>query len=204
VHDAVVYLGASMLKQLVLSVAAFRLFTPPEDLPGFSFDLLQKEAMLAASITRHIIGRQKGADDAYTAALLHDIGTLTMATSATASYRQALILHRDQGIELTAAEQQVFGATHAEIGAYLLGLWGLPYTVVEAVAYHHRPMAVEHKSFDVLDVVYVASTMAEDLVLDPKRPGAAKLDTAYLARFGVVESLPGWLKTAQEQRSQVG
>jgi HD-like signal output (HDOD) protein/ActR/RegA family two-component response regulator len=204
VHDAVVYLGASMLKQLVLSVSAFRLFSPPADLPGFSFDDLQKEAMLAASVARHIMGRKKGADDAYTAAMLHDIGTLTLATSATAIFRQALTVHREQGIELTGAEQQVFGATHAEIGAYLLGLWGLPYTVVEAVAYHHRPMAVDHSSFDVLDAVYVASALAEEAVLDPKRPGAYKLDTAYLGRFGVVESLASWQKLARERSEAPG
>ena len=33
-------------------------------------------------------------------------------------------------------------ASHAEIGAYLLAIWGLPYAVVEAVAHHHRPTRV--------------------------------------------------------------
>ena len=30
------------------------------------------------------------------------------------------------------AERQVIGASHAQIGAYLLGIWRLPYPVVEA------------------------------------------------------------------------
>ncbi|HEY3594584.1 MAG TPA: response regulator [Polyangiaceae bacterium] len=199
VHDAVVYLGAGMLKQLVLSVSAFRLFNPAEALLGFSLDALQKEAAIAASVARHIMAGKKSADDAYIAAMLHDIGTLTLASSATSSFREAMTLHREKGMELDEAERQVFGATHAEVGAYLLGLWGLPYTVVEAVAFHHRPMAVAHDSFDVLDAVYVASALAEEVTFDATRPGAYRLDTEYLRRFGIVESLPSWEKIARER-----
>jgi HD-like signal output (HDOD) protein len=200
IHDAVVYLGAGMLKQLVLSVAAFRLFHPPENLVGFSFDALQQEGIVAANLARHIMGKKKGADDAYTAAMLHDIGTLTLATSATEGFREALVQHRKQGIELAEAERQVFGTTHAEIGAYLLGLWGLPYTVVEAVAYHHRPMDVKHEGFDVIDAVYIASSLAEDAVLGPTRPGRYQIDGSYVAGLGVTESIPAWRQMAVERR----
>jgi len=199
IHDAVVYLGANMLKQLVLSVSAFRLFDPPQDLPGFSFDALQKEAAVAAAVTKQILCKGKGVDDAYTAAMLHDIGTLTLATSATASFREAFNMHRAEKIELTQAERRVLGATHAEVGAYLLGLWGLPFTVVEAVAYHHRPMDVPHDGFDVLDAVYVASALGEEAVLDPERPGAYTLDVNYLTKLGVADALPQWRNVTSER-----
>ena len=40
---------------------------------------------------------------------------------------------------------------HAEVGAYLLGLWGLPVPVVEAVAHHHAPATrVAPHRFDIL------------------------------------------------------
>ena len=89
--------------------------------------------------------------------------------------------------------------SHAEVGAYLLGLWGLPFTVVEAVAYHHRPMDVPHDNFDVVDVVYVASALGEEAVLDPKRPGAYKLDVDYLTKLGVADSLPAWRTLSRER-----
>lgn len=44
------------------------------------------------------------------------------------------------GLELIECERRTTGATHAQIGAYLLGLWGLPYSIVEAVALHHAPL----------------------------------------------------------------
>jgi len=197
IRDAVVYLGANMLKQLALSVAAFRAFNPPANLPGFSFDALQRDAVLSAKIAKQILGKQKSADDAYTAAMLHDIGTLTLASAAPEDFRRVMA-QRQQGVEAVRAEQQIFGASHAEIGAYLLGLWGLPYTVVEAVAFHHRPSDVQHEIFDVLDAVYVASALAEEAVHDSSSAQSSNLDKQYLARMGVEEKIPTWRAIACE------
>jgi HD-like signal output (HDOD) protein len=197
IRDAVVYLGANMLKQLALSVAAFRAFNPPANLPGFSFDVLQREAVLSAKIAKQILGKQKSADDAYTAAMLHDIGTLTLATAAPEDFRRVAAQCK-QGVEAVRAEQQIFGASHAEIGAYLLGLWGLPYTVVEAVAFHHRPTDVQHETFDVVDAVYVASALAEETVHDSSSAQSSNLDKQYLARMGVEEKIPSWRAMACE------
>jgi HD-like signal output (HDOD) protein len=55
----------------------------------------------------------------------------------------------------------VLGATHAEAGAYLLGLWGLPFPLVEAVAYHHTPRAVAQNSFDLLGILVVAHSLLD-------------------------------------------
>ena len=60
-------------------------------------------------------------------------------------------------------EEREDGFSHAEIGAYLLGLWGLPYTVVEAVALHHGPNRVPHQNFDAISAVYAANLLAHEL-----------------------------------------
>src|SRR4029077_18261297 len=54
--------------------------------------------------------------------------------------------------------------THAEIGAYLLGLWGLPYAIVEAVALHHTPDAVPPHVFDLLAASAVSHVLLEPSV----------------------------------------
>jgi len=38
--------------------------------------------------------------------------------------------------QLEALELQ---ATHPDVGAYLVGLWGLPNTIAEAIAFHEDP-----------------------------------------------------------------
>ena len=76
-------------------------------------------------------------DDAFTAGLLHDIGMLVLASNMPDLYKQVLGLQKDKGLLDWQAEQEVFGVTHAEVGAYLLGLlglWGVGEAIVEAVA----------------------------------------------------------------------
>ena len=66
----------------------------------------------------------------------------------------------DAGIPLHRAETRIIGASHAEVGAYLLGLWGLPYPVIEAVAHHHEPERGRTGRFEVLSALAVALAMS--------------------------------------------
>jgi HD-like signal output (HDOD) protein len=95
------------------------------------------------------------------AGLLHDIGYWILAQECPADLHQATELAASQGIPLHVAETQVIGASHAEIGAYLLGIWGLPYPVIEAVAHHHLPQRLAQSEFDVLAAVAVAHAFVE-------------------------------------------
>ena len=92
------------------------------------------------------------------------------------------------------------GVTHAEVGAYLLGIWGLPYSVVEAVAYHHSPLAVRHKTFDVVDAVYIANILAHE---PPDVPPTSLdgFDRTRLTNLGVEEMFPEWRQLVQTLRA---
>ena len=79
-------------------------------------------------------------------------------------------------------EQQAFGVTHAEVGAYLLGLWGLPRIVVEAVSCHHDPTAIGDPARDPTMAAYVAHAL---LANEP-------VDELYVARAGCADRLPRW------------
>ena len=59
------------------------------------------------------------------------------------------------------AEREIFGVTHAEVGAYLLGLWGIPFPIVEAVAFHHRPSEVAPESRALVGAIHIASGLVE-------------------------------------------
>src|SRR5213082_1784367 len=62
-------------------------------------------------------------------------------------------------LQMHEAETQIFGVSHAEVGAYLLGIWGLPYPVIEAVAHHHAPQRVASSQFDVLAALAVSHSL---------------------------------------------
>ncbi len=92
-------------------------------------------------------------------------------------------------------EERRNGFSHAEIGAYLLGLWGLPYTVVEAVALHHGPNRVPHQNFDAISAVYAANLLAHEREQSSGGEAADYVLDSYHAEFaglGVLEMIPEW------------
>jgi HD-like signal output (HDOD) protein len=98
-------------------------------------------------------------DDAMLVGLLHDIGYWILLQECPMELTAALKHAQTVGIPSEQAEREVIGASHAEIGAYLLGLWGFPYQIVEAVAFHHAPNHVPHAQFDLLCILDTAHTL---------------------------------------------
>ena len=81
---------------------------------------------------------------------------------------------RVTGRPLHEIEREWTGTTHAELGAYLLGLWGLPLPVVDAVARHHAPSALQQETLDATGAVAVTEALAVELDADPPSCGAAR------------------------------
>ena len=84
------------------------------------------------------------------------------------------------------------GVSHAEVGAYLLGLWGLPAPVVEAVANHHMPRRIPHTTLDNVGTVHIANVMAnENPVYPPIMEPLPKqmLDADYLNAVGIINQV---------------
>lgn len=79
---------------------------------------------------------------------------------------------------------------HADVGGYLLGLWGLPVPVVESIAWHHTPSRAVVKSFGTLSAVHTAEALASPLP-------AQAFDEAWLAEPGMRERVEGWRKALQ-------
>ena len=96
-------------------------------------------SQLTAKIAGRLLPASPMRDAAIVAGLLHDIGKLVLATRSPQHFARAIQESRVEKIPLYEAEQRLMGVSHAEVGAYLLGLWGLPAPVVEAVANHHVP-----------------------------------------------------------------
>jgi HD-like signal output (HDOD) protein len=123
------------------------------------------------------------------AALLHDIGNLLLASKMPDKFCSAHATAKEHGYKVFEVEQELFGTSHAEIGAYLLGLWGLPSLAVEAIAHHHHPTRIPHSGFDSTVAVYVADLLAHEVESPPQ--GSARLeieesDRACLETLGVL------------------
>ena len=90
------------------------------------------------------------------------------------------------------AEQQIFGAKHTDVGGYLLGLWGLPVPVVEAIAFHHRPSSAAEKTFCPLTAVHAANALLHEAAGAGAMTPNPRLDTAYLTTLGLAARVPAW------------
>lgn len=160
---AIRVLGTKMLRNLVLHVEIAHALDESTTSPHFSSAAHERHALAVARIAREVAGRGAGADDAFTAGMLHDLGDLLMAVYLREDYDACHDEARTSGRDRTSVEYERLGFSHAEVGAYVLGLWGLPQAIVEAVAHHHRPERVREKSMDVVAAVHVADALAHEL-----------------------------------------
>jgi HD-like signal output (HDOD) protein len=193
------YLGLNVIKDLVLSTEVFRAFEKSKPIPGFSVEELQIHGRLTAKIAGRMHLRDSTRDAAIVASLLHDIGKLVLAWKMPDRFARLLARAREQNQPLYQVEEELWGITHAEIGAYLLGLWGLPVSVTEAIAYHHSPSRVPHYRFDAIAAVYIANLLAHDN--DGSVQGQTVRDLSLLQNLGVADQLPSWEEIAEEMAS---
>jgi HD-like signal output (HDOD) protein len=199
IHAAINYLGTSTLQNLVLSAEVFRVFRPSETIRGFSLEAHQAHAQLTARITKDLAGNGAIPGLGLIAGLLHDVGKLVLAEATPQHFANAIAAAQDRKRPLFEIEEEMIGVSHAEVGAYLLGLWGIPYIIIEAVAHHHHPERVPHDKLDLLASVYFANWLAHEQEAqncDNSTIPNPPLNPDVVAKLGVEEKLPEWRAAA--------
>lgn len=194
VAEAVSYLGIDLLKALVLAhglfgqVGSFRI-------PSFTIQHLWQHSLTVGAAARRIAeaeeaGRER-VNEAFTAGLLHDVGILVLASRFPEDYARTIELNHRSGGDLETTEYHVFGATHGEVGAYLLALWGIPEPIVQAAAHHHTISRQAARGFSAALAVHVADTLVGS---SPEHElfERVRLDQAYLSSLGLSSRMPAW------------
>jgi HD-like signal output (HDOD) protein/CheY-like chemotaxis protein len=202
IKTAVSYLGLEMVKTLSLSVEMRQSQANVAPCPGFNLDLAQELSLLAARIGRRLVADRILGQDAFSAAMLRDTGALVLMARLPEPFRRSVELARASRRPIFEVETEVIGVSHAEIGAYLLGIWGLPYSIVEAVAYHGNPQAVGSTGMDTVTAVHIASALAEEILsVDRERHigSGIGLDLGLVERLGLQDQLPTWRQIAAEE-----
>lgn len=195
-RQAVTNLGMPPIQALLGSTQLTKFRRQPAE---YSVEDLQRRGRLAAYIAKELVDdRPALQDNAFAAGLLHDLGKLILVGHLGDMFGKSLSTAGRDKKSVADVERDLIGVTHAEMGAYALGLWGLPAPVVEAVAHHHRPERAQSGRFDLVSAVHVAARLAEEqlptlgLPLEP-------LDIAYLGKLGVMDKLPAWREMAAEK-----
>ncbi|MCL6503659.1 MAG: HDOD domain-containing protein [Pirellulales bacterium] len=200
--QAACFLGLNILRPVVLSSGIFsRLSTP---LPaGYTIEMLTEHSLavsrLAERMARSLTSERQLANDALMAGMVHDVGQLVLASGVPEGFEEALGEARREGVPLHVAERQVLGTDHAAVGAYLLALWGLPASVVEAAAYHHDPAAAGDPALGTLALVHLANVLVKQRMGPDWMRGHEEADREWLGRAGVSEQqMSQWAELADK------
>jgi putative nucleotidyltransferase with HDIG domain len=187
-EQAVIYLGLDMVRALAITESIFCQFGMRNH-PGFSPEELRDHSFQVATLARRIARERRLApqfvDDIYLGGLMHDIGKLVLGSNFPGEYREVVRYFGDSEA-LRETERRLFGTTHAEVGAYLLWLWGMPASVAGIVAQHH-PAVEDTGATEPAAIVNLADRMI--------RGGESAPDRDFLLRIGLPASLlelPDW------------
>jgi HD-like signal output (HDOD) protein len=157
VETAIMRLGFRTLRNLSHALCDF-LPTRPSAIPTVTaVQTLQQRALRVAQLASRMARLPEDASAAYIAGLLSHVGELLLISAAP---ERLYVTHAEalhSGVASHVAELATWGVTHAEIGAYLLGLWGLPFQIVEAVANHHAPARGDDDRLGLPQLVWLAS-----------------------------------------------
>lgn len=193
--EAVSVLGIDIIKALTLSYSVFTEFAS-QAVPATEIELLWKHSSEVASLTK-LIAATEGLsrtqiEEGYSAGLLHDVGILVLAAEQPDSYRSIVATaDKDRSLRYNL-EKETISCTHTTIGAYLLGIWGLPFDTIEAAAWHHNPLDSSCDKMNSLVAVYVADRYLQ--VRPFRTPTIEDFDNAFLERCGKLPRLNHWLE----------
>jgi HD-like signal output (HDOD) protein/ActR/RegA family two-component response regulator len=188
IQSAITYLGTATLRSFALANAVTTVLGPRAREYGYDLELNEAHSLLSANLAMQLFTDKQAREDAFMAALLQNIGELLLVAAAPPYALTAFSHAKATGMPLDAAERELKVVSHAQVGAYLLGAWGLPFGLVEAIAHHHQPHTIAHDTLEPVDAVYAAGLIADHFLL--RRPDALELARARLQVFGAASLLP--------------
>jgi HD-like signal output (HDOD) protein len=156
---------------------------------------MQRRSLLAGRLASVLAKGRQHADEVTTAAFVHNVGLLVLRQALPEELTEIMRSAERTGTPLHLEEERLLGVTHAEIGAYLLGVWGLPFPIVEAVAFHHRPELAFDGAGEVVALVHAVSALIDER----HEPGSdGRLDVDFLRRCGYADEIALWRECAAQ------
>ncbi len=193
--EAVGILGFETVKSLTMTVKLLSQYDKVKPV-YFSIDSIWRHSTSVARTARVMALLETGDNEcsatAYTAGLMHDLGKVILAANFDEQYQGAHAVARKRQIPLWDVEKDIFGATHGEIGAYLLSLWGMSAEVVRVAAMHHCPQNSGDKGFTPLTAVHVANALEYEGIADNDDLPVAVLDATYLRQMKLEDRVSLW------------
>lgn len=203
---AVNLLGIDTVKNLVLGVGAFSEIKASSKI--FPVKKLWSHSLMVGNCAKKIAMDQSEdndlIDNSFIAGLLHDIGKLVMLAKMDKQYEETTLLAGKEGICLRSAEKRIFNAVHDDFGAYLMGLWGMPGPVIEAIGFHHRLDNYPDNQFSPAIAVHLANAFYYEKHQDTITTAPHAVNISHLKAIGLSEKIEPWRELCSEILEQDG
>lgn len=149
-REAVVFLGFKAVRNMAMTVTTFNLFLGRSDSESLARRAVWRHSVDTAQCAKAVtsllpppLQEEIGPDQAYTVALLHDIGKMALDHSRHALFSALVAMADAKHLRFSQVEAQALPFHHGEIGAALAALWNLPPVICEAILFHHAPRGAE-------------------------------------------------------------
>ena len=194
---AVSLIGLNTTKALVLTAHVFAEYENRKNVP-VAIHNLWNHSMLVSNMAKQIAGDLKLSKDdqenAQVSGILHDIGKLLELKIP----RMASVMRFQTRRVLIETEYEILNTSHAEIGAYLLGIWGIPMNIVEAVMYHHAPSKTLVPESTVITALHLANGLINMCCFEEKPKYESYIDMKYIQRMMDIAKLNVWMTYIKE------
>lgn len=186
VKQAVTYLGLQNIRSIVLTTSIMDTL----GVSGIGMDYLEKlwkHAFLTNRILHYIYEKclhKKIPDTFSSAGLLHNIGIIFMLKSFSGNYLKLMKRAEIQKLDLIDVEQVEYKATHQETGGYLLQWWDLPFPIVEAALFHHKPLDENIVNTELVICVHISQKYAWEIM---KGPQLTRIYPEVFERIGLLQ-----------------
>lgn len=176
-REAVVFLGFKSVRTLALAVTTFAVFMGKSDTDALVRRAVWRHSLDTAQCARTLttllppsVHESFGAEEAFTAGLLHDIGKMALDHSRHELYVSLEVQAKQEGTRYFEVEAHALPLGHGLIGAALAQHWNLPPPLCEAIAFHHTPRAAQinpRLTATISLANEIAHALAQDCADDP-------------------------------------
>jgi putative nucleotidyltransferase with HDIG domain len=166
VTDAILLIGFDAIRSLLLTTSVFDLF-PMRTARSRRYQEMLWDHSLGCAVGAKAIGgavRHEKIEELFVAGLLHDIGKIVEMTLRPQDFAKILTRAAEGRLLISAAEMEVLGCTHADLGRLLAERWNLPAKLVNTIAWHHAPLDAKGFAFEA-SIVHLADILARALQL---------------------------------------
>lgn len=141
ITQAVVILGFSSIRNLVLTTSIMQMFGTKGQKQGFDVEAFWRHSLQTAALARQLALERGEAyiEEAFIGGLLHDMGRMVLSQKLPGEFEKVLAHAAKTGGRLRQSEQVILGTTHSEIGSWLAQKWNLPAPLIDVIQYHHVP-----------------------------------------------------------------